>query len=363
MTVTLKVNSKTFEGWQSVRIDRGIEQIAGVFSLSVTDRWNTDTQAEARTIKPGQACEVAVDGVVVITGYLDTVAADYDAGQHSLTITGRDKTGDLVDCSSIYKSGQWANKTIEQIAADLCAPFWVAVSTKTDTGEPFKTFSIQEGESVFETLERAARLRAVLLVSDGLGGLVITRAGSAMAGALTEGVNILSATAEFSHKDRFSQYIVKGQSHGDDNNYAEVVSQPSGIVTDGAITRYRPLIITAEDQGNNATLKQRAEWERNVRRGRGNRATIKVQGWGKPLWTPNTISRVISPLLPINADLLIVSVSLSIDDGGTTTTIELTDKSAFDTIEGVKQTRLEKKLRKKQGDEQGITQPEWEWPQ
>ncbi len=363
MTVELKINGFYFGGWQSVRIERGIEQIAGTFELSVTDRWNTAQGQQVMDLKPGQACEVLVDGVTVITGYTDTVTRSYDKAAHSISVSGRDKTGDLVDCSSIYKSGQWQNKKLEQIAADLCAPFGIKVLVATDTGAALPAFSIQEGESVFESLERAAKMRALLLVSDGLGNLLLTRAGTAKAPTdLTEGGNLLSAEAGFDWKDRFSVYIAKGQAQGSDDSYAETVAQPGGSVTDVAITRYRPFIVVAEDQGGNATLTQRAEWERNVRAGRGTRATLTVQGWqaNGVLWQPNTLARLVSPLLSADVELLIVSAGYSLDESGSITTLQCARPSAFDTLEEVKQTRLDKKIRKKQGDEAGITQDDWE---
>lgn len=364
MTVELKLGGKYFSGWQSVRIERGIEQIAGTFDLSVTDRWNTDQGQKSKDITPGQACEVLVNGQAVITGYVDTVGSRYDKQSHEISVSGRDKTGDLVDCSAIYKGGHWKNKKLEQIAGDLLAPFGIAVKVKADTGPAFPSFSIQEGESVFETLERAARMKAVLLVSDGLGSLAITRAGTAKApSGLTEGGNILQADGEFSWKDRFSHYTAKGQAQGNDHHHAATVAHPADSVGDIRITRYRPLIVMAEDQGSHATMRQRAEWERNVRKGRGNRATVSVQGWlvdGK-LWEPNTLTRLKSPLLSADIDLLIVSASYSLDESGSLTTLQLAQPSAFDTLEGVKQTRLDKAIRKKQGDTSGITQPEWEW--
>lgn len=364
---TLTVGGKIFSGWQSVRIERGIEQIAGTFDLTVTDRWNTEQGQHAVDLQPGQACTVQINGVVVITGYIDTVTRRYDKTAHEISVSGRDKTGDLVDCSAIYKSGQWQNAKLEQIANDLCKPFGIAVKSVGDTGEAFPAFSIQEGETVFETLERAAKMKALLLVSDGSGGLVITRAGTAKAPAgLKEGENILTADGEFNVKDRFSDYIVKGQAQGSDQSTPETAAHPNGSSKDAGISRYRPLIITAEDQGGNATFKQRAEWERNVRAGRGTRATITVQGWevNGQLWAPNTITRLSSPLLAADLDVLIISVGYSLDDAGTLATLQLAQPQAFDTIEGVKQSRMEKKVRmkKKETDATGITpNPEWEW--
>lgn len=357
MNTQLKVDGKLFGGWQQVRIERGIEQIAGGFELTVTDRWNTADGQQAFELQPGQACEVLVHDEVVITGYIDSVNRSYDKSAHQISVSGRDKTADLVDCSAVYKTGQWSNKKLEQIAADLVAPFGIGVKTAVDTGSPIPVMAIQEGETVFELLERAARMKAVLLVSDGKGNLVITRAGTARAaGDLFEGGNILSADGEFNWKDRYSDYIIKGQRKGDDDSYGETVAHQKASVKDGGITRYRPLVVMAEDQDGNTTLAQRAEWERNVRAGRGSRATITVQGWKAHdmLWQPNTITHLKSPLLSADTDLLIASVSYSLSDSGTTASLQLVNPAAFDTIKQVKQTRLEKQLRQRDRDATSI---------
>lgn len=353
--VELSVGGKNYGGWKTIRIERGIEQIAGTFELGVTDRW--DATSEIRQIMPGQECELRVDGQVVITGYVDTVSPSYDKQQHGITVSGRDKTADLVDCSAIHKTGQWAGRKLEQIAADLCKPFGITVKNATDTGKALTpTFSIQEGETVFEALERAARMRAVLLVSDGLGNLILTRAGKDRAANLTEGENILSASAEFTWKDRYSLYVLKGQSSGDDENYADTVAHPTASMLDPAITRYRPIIVMAEDHGSNATLKQRAEWEKSVRMGRGNRATVTVQGWDVQgqLWQHNRLAHVKSPMLGADDDLLIVSVAFVLDESGTRTELQLTRREAFDTLEGVKSTRLDKKIAGKNGAAEAV---------
>ena len=365
MSVQLKVAGQFYEGWTRASIQLGIEQIAGTFDLEVTDRWNTAQGRQSFTIKAGQLCEVIMNGTTIITGYIDTTKREYDSMSHSVSFSGRDKTGDLVDCSAIFKSGQWRNKTVDQIAYDLITPFGISVIVQADVGPALPIFAIQEGASVFEELERAAKMRALLLVSDGLGNLVVTRAGSARASAnLVEGQNILKASAEFGWKDRYSQYIVKGQSHGDDQNYGATVAQQMASVNDSGITRYRPLIVMAEDQSANATLKQRAEWERNVRYGRSSRACITVQGWGvgNMLWQPNTITRLVSPHLSADLDMLVVSATFSLDDEGQSATLELAQPQAFDTIQNVKQTRLEKEIRKRQGDTSGILQQEWDFP-
>ena len=43
---TLWVNGMIYGGWTAIRINRGIEQLAGSFTLSVTEKW--PGQAESR---------------------------------------------------------------------------------------------------------------------------------------------------------------------------------------------------------------------------------------------------------------------------------------------------------------------------
>ena len=68
-----------------------------------------------------------------------------------------------------------------------------------------------------------------------------------------------------------------------------------------------------------------------------------------------------SPLLSADLKLLVVSVAYALDEAGSITTLQLAQPQAFDTLKAVKQTRLDKKIRKAQGDTSGITQPDWEW--
>ena len=343
--VELKVNGAIFGGWQKAEIRSSIEQISGTFSVTITDRWpGVDLPAPALQ---GYPVEILLDGQVVISGYIDDLEPEYDENSHTIHIEGRDKTEDLVDCSAIHASGQWNGRTLTQIATDVCAPFGIKVIAQVDVGAPFPTLNIQEGERAFETLDRAARMRAVLLTSDGLGNLIITRAGQTRAGVdLVEGVNIKHAKGKFSWKERFSHYIVKGQYRNSDGGDPALASGPSGTADDTYIDRYRPIVILAEDQGHVATLGQRAAWEKHVRIGRSGRATITVQGWKNDvgLWTKNTIVRLRSPKLYADLDLLIVSVTYHLGESGTTAELEVCRPEAFDLLAGVQATRLNRQI-------------------
>lgn len=352
--IEIKVGGNLYGGWKGARVQFGIEQIANSFELEVTDRW--PGQLTPRPIRRGESCQVLIDNEVVITGYVDDTNPEYDDKSHGITVAGRDVTGDLVDCSAIHKSGQWANASLDKIIRDICKPFGISLIIEADLGTVFSTFSIQEGETAHECIDRACRMRSVLPVSNGKGNLVLTRASSGSPVAeLVEGENLKYAKGEFSMRERFSEYIIKGQDRGtdDDFNSPEIHSQPSAVSTDDFVKRYRPLIVLAEDRGANATYKQRAEWERNVRRGRSSRATLRVNGWRNKsgaLWKANTLVHVYAPTIGADADLLIVSGSFILDEqAGEITELSVVGREAFDLIAGVSTDRLKSAIKGKNG--------------
>ncbi|HVJ53446.1 MAG TPA: hypothetical protein VM689_13345 [Aliidongia sp.] len=333
--VALKVGGQLNRGWVGIEVTRSIEAIAGSFRLTVTDRW-PGLQAQ-RQVQPGDACALLVDGETVITGWLDDTAPQYDAEKHEVAFTGRDATGDLVDCSAVHPTGTWgASVPGEQIIAELTKPFGIAVKAEVDAGIAHN-FALQAGETVFEAIERICRMAGVLPVSDGMGGLLLTRGGAGGSYApLVLGRNILKGAGTFSNKQRYSEYIVHSQMNdffiGSDN---QVVAQ--GTATDPGVKRYRPLVIIAEYPNSNGDLNEvfqrRATWESTVRAGRARRAVLTVAGWrddnGK-LWHPNGTVPVTDPFLGFdNETLVIAAVKLKLDETGTTAELTVNPPAAF----------------------------------
>lgn len=331
--VVLTVNGQDHRGWKDISINRSIEQVAGTFDLTVTDKWAD--QSEARSVLPGDECTVTIDGETVVTGFVDTVSPRFDPRQHTIQFSGRDKTADIIDCSAIHKTGEWLKSSFKTIATDLCTPFGIHVRLDVNVDGAFEKVSIEEGETVFEILERLARHRGVLLMSDGQGSLVVTRADQARSASteLVQGKNILAGSASYTHLDRYSKYILKGSSQGSDFFNGADAASPKAEVDDNTI-RYRPLIIIAEENATIDLLKQRAKWERNVRYGRGQNLTVTVQGWldGARLWQPLTKVQVKSERLSTNAELLITGVHFVKNERGTVTDLMLSGTKAFDVL-------------------------------
>jgi len=266
MTIALLVNNMRFEGWKSIEVTRSMADLCGSFNLSVTDKWRGTT----KLIKAGDSCKLYIDSDQIMNGYVNAIYPGITAGSHTITVIGRDKGGDLVDCSVADKSGQWRGLKLEALISELCKPFGIKVRANVDTGSTVNAadlFKSNKGITVFEAIKRVCSLNGCLAYSDNDGNLLITRAGSEKANtAIIEGRNILEANANFDDANRYSHYIVVGQQSGGDHfitvsSQPSPITQPKAIVIDENVTRYRPLVIIADGQADTAKCQQRAKWK------------------------------------------------------------------------------------------------------
>jgi prophage tail gpP-like protein len=329
--LALTIGGTAYGGWTRINVHRSIEEIAGNFDLELTERW--PEQSTPLVITPGSACTVSIDGTTVITGYIDVVEQGYSAHSHRLTVSGRDKTGDLVDCSAAHQLGEWRNCTLDQIARALTSAYGITVSTNGDIGNAFPSWAIEPGETVFECLERAARQRGLLLTSDGAGGLVIGQPGATKVGtALRSGDNLLTAHLRNDNAGRYSTYTVLGQRAGNDQVHGAAAAQIRAQASDAGVLRHRPLLIIDEDQGDIAGFKRRAQWEASVRAARALSYTAQVQGWhhASGLWQPNTLVQVHDEVLRLGRELLVRDVDYVLDDqSGQSTQLVLVPAEAY----------------------------------
>lgn len=313
--VELRVAGRLFSSWTEVSVSRGIANPAGAFSLTYAER--TSEGAAPEGIRPGMPCEVLIGGQTVINGFVDMASPGFDAETRTLTVSGRDRIADLVDCSALNSPGVWRGRTMAQIATDLIAPFGLSVEVRADTGAPFKAFALQQGETVWEAIERLARFRGLLAIATPAGGVAFIRPGQTRATyGLRQGETLLAAVADHDHAQRFSRYVVKGQSAGDDDINGTAASGPRSEVEDPAIARYRPLLVVAEEQATLASLRARAGWEASVRAAEGERVTLTVQGWRDPagdIWRGDLVVPVSAPWIAVEGDQLIADVTFRLD--------------------------------------------------
>jgi len=325
----LLVGGRSFTGWERVEVSRSLEAASGSFALEVSGR--------GLPIRDGDEVEVRLASTVVLRGFVDEVRRRGTATERVQNVAGRDRTADLVDCSELSEPGEWRDLDLQQLVELVAAPFGVPVrSLLEEELEPFRRLARQSGDTAWTVIERAGRLRGVLVHSDGLGGLVLERPGRTLADVeLVEGRNVLQWDDRQTSRDRFSSYVVRGQFPGSDDFYGVAASSIEATAADPSIARFRPLLVLAEGAVVFQDAADRARWEATVRAARAHTLELVVPGWrqnvgGRP-WALNELVHVLLPGAPLDEVLLVNDVvfAKSLEEG-TTTTLRLTRRDAYD---------------------------------
>lgn len=217
--LSLKVDGTFYDQWDSGSVTRDLKDFAGSFEFSVRDTERSMATFPYASppalfrLRPGQKVEIYADGTLVLVGYIKTVAPDIDEQQAAVTISGEDKAGDLIDCAAMPDGPvEFKNVKLEDAAKKIAGPFGLTVRTEVDTGRPFERYSLDLAEFGHAAIEKGARQRHVLVMSDGVGGVVITRTGASRAPEdLRLPGNVLGSSGEFTHEGRHSETIVRGR--------------------------------------------------------------------------------------------------------------------------------------------------------
>jgi prophage tail gpP-like protein len=333
--ITLKISGRQYGGWESATIERGINAIASSFSAAVSGKRAHGIDDIAMN-EPVQAYD---GNTLVLTGYVENIDPSYDAATHNITISGRSKTCDLVDCSVLMDGGQINSGDVQSIVRQIIRPFGIGLVFNAAGAFPVDNFQLQTGETAGSVIERLCAMHKLVFYDNPAGQLVI---GSAVentaSGALVHKIadgsknNILSCQASYSNTDRFSKYIVRTATAGNDEFADEESTAIEGSSDDRDVPRYRPIILLPESQIGNSTANDRAVWEKATRIGKSKTFVFKVQGWRnarKELWQPNSWVLVDDDEINLNGRLIISKVALSISGAGTLATLSVAPPEAF----------------------------------
>src|SRR6195256_1471631 len=92
--LVLNVGGTQIRGWQRVLVTRPLNAIPASFDIQLTEKYPDSPDV---AVKPGDECTVTIGADLVLTGYVDQYAVTISPGEHTIKITGRSKSQDLVD--------------------------------------------------------------------------------------------------------------------------------------------------------------------------------------------------------------------------------------------------------------------------
>lgn len=345
-SLALIIGNLRFPHWKSARIHRALSAAAGSFSFeaSPVSQSRTGAGQDADPVVPAVQVGSRLDielidpdaEFLLARGVLDELAVRRDGESYELSFAGRDLPGQLVDCSPL-ETRSWYGANLNAIVSEIAGLFAVGVKRLSPPPDPpFPTFALQPGETAWEAIERACRMRGILATAAADGELALVRPGHARAEVvLRERVNVLRLQARFSGIERFHHYEVRGQAPLGDWMEPEVAITPRGQAIDRGVAGHRTRLILAETIVDNQVARDRARWEAAVAAARGSAITVTLSGWRQagssgPLWMPGLLVGCNLPTVRFSGELLVDEVVNDFADGaGWTTELRLVRPDAY----------------------------------
>lgn len=224
----------------------------------------------------GKSIEVTLGGETILTGVIDDINEPIGKGQHSISLSGRDLAGQLLDCSAPVFEGR--EMSLSQILRQFLTPYQIKHDIEAPTTAIRQKVTVDVGETVWDAISKAAAANGlwqwftpegVLKVGEPnpktaiVAHLILRRDGV--------GNNLESLTRQRSLNDRYSSITVMSQSgQVQPTFYQDVAETPANesengqpnikaTLTDSGLGIHRPKIVMSGDCENVDAARAKAK--------------------------------------------------------------------------------------------------------
>ena len=308
----LEIDNAKYSGFVSLSVLSSMDTLSDTFTIRANNRWISDYE-----IGVNSTCRILTEpgGDSLLEGYV--YGLNPSIGE-PITINGRDKTGDLIDCIVSGSVGEFRGRTPKQIITSICEPFGITVDGADGSVLPVYRHSMVS--SVYDIILDLSSRQGLLINSDGTGNIVISDEATTTRASfvLQEGINIINGSAIIDASRQHSIYTVNGQNQGSN----QVNSSSTGFSP-----RFRPLTVINSGSIEVADAQSSVEWLAAISEGMVQGYSVKVAGIQDV--RPNTLIEIASDTLGVNGDLLIKSARFTTDGNGSTTTLSLVPPQTY----------------------------------
>lgn len=361
-SIVIEIDGKNLTDYIDGSVNIQLDQFCNSFNFTTTK-----TLVGEYNIFPEDECRIFINDKIAMTGVIDSVSPSEDADSSTISVSGRDRTCDVVDSylpEGISLSGDFTLVTVIEKVLLALGLTNIKVINEVEDLRSFTKADIVSAEvdkNCFDFINEYAQKVSVLLITNAEGNIVITRAGSGryseklLNNVGNEDNNIISSSAGYDYSQRFYKYIVYSQSNTNTqttNVSIDNVSQ-KGVAYDDEIRESRVMVIKANNACASSNCQEIATLEANVRRANSLKYSCEVYGFetnNKELWKINKLIQVSDVDADIDSELLIKGLTFNLGDGSTTN-IELaladayTLQASLDEVNG--RTNKTKKAKKK----------------
>ena len=334
--IYLEVNGVRYEGFTDIAVNSAIENFSSSFSFTTTVKENKQGKI-INDIKLGQKAKVFIDKTLLITGFIEELDKEVSPSSHSKTASGRDVGGDIIDSDIIQKSYNQRNfeRLINLVLKDNGFSIEVINKVGILNLEANETIKTEQGQSIFDFLDKYAKKLQVLLKIDKNGNLNIIREDNDVVKNMlinnyTADTNILASRLKLSTIDRFN--IIEVYSQGNNKTHTKTGISQKGKATDPQIRATRRKILTMDTASESKSLKALAEWNIQVRKAKGSRYTCTTLGFyssNNTLWQPNTLVDIIDYDMEVQGTFLIQGVTFNQNLQGSFTNLDIVEQGSF----------------------------------
>ena len=394
--ILIEIDGQVWTAFESVSVRKNMQDLCGTFTFKLVKRGDLIPFANGAKVRILVGTPI-IGFSPILTGYIEQMVPSHDAKSHSISVSGRDKTADVVDSTiggnivfnapiSLISLTKKTLKTLGITGIDVNIDSNVTGLTEKDLMFDKKEVIAPEfGISVFDFLSQYARKKQVILTTDENGNLLFTRtSNNAIKTKLvyknfpSNESNVLSASGTFDNSKRYNKYVCASQSNPtlykeDDKKIpVELETGSFGLATDDGIRSSRIYnflgespssgdsvyrIESKKDEKNNVSngedAKDRAIWESNVRRAKSFYYNCTIIGYrayeDNIIWRPNLLVQVTDDDIQVDSQLLINKISYSKDLSGSITTLELVSKDTFDLLQITGKNARKKKSERIEG--------------
>ena len=345
MSIELAVNGTPYTGFIAVTATRALSSLANSFSVTVS------SSKEYPPLLEGDMVEALVDGVLVCTGWIEDVNGNETEGNHTVTYTGRDLTGDLLDSDLDQLADIRASETltlkklIELVLEHLGLTIPVIDAYQPDPfNEAEDIITPEVGQNAFDFILQYARKRQALLTSTGKGEILITQSSPEDSDAVVQSLvgsdtnNILSQNWNRKSSAKFRKYIRRGQADPRALNFtggsdSKTVEDQSGITEDSNIRAGRQQVVVESGGYSSEQLADRSKWAKQQAEAQAVKYACVVQGHRDTtgeVWDVNFLAQVNSTAADISRKMLVDSVTFSEGEGQpTTSSLQFVERDVY----------------------------------
>lgn len=148
--LALTIANHAHQTWQSYEVDSDLLIAADAFQVEIAPT----SLVLPEFINIGADVRLTLDGQRILTGVLDDITESVAKSQHTVSLSGRDLAGQLLDCSVPLFDGQ--ELSLSQILKQFLSPFNIPYVIEAASTAIRQKVTVDVGETVWEAISKAA---------------------------------------------------------------------------------------------------------------------------------------------------------------------------------------------------------------